>query len=221
MRTKTLLLTAALGAAGVASSMAQGTVFSVNAVGYVNVTLAPKLNLIANPLVSADNTINGLFSSGIQGGFPDGFTVYKFNGNGFQLTSYDSLGGGFSPASVASQTVLPGEGVFVANPKTTALTVTFVGEVMQGNLANAYPKGLSIRSSQVPQEGTAEQLGFTGKDGDTIYQFDSTKQAYKISAYDSLGGGWSPALGTLKVGDAFFLKAAAAGSWNRTFSVNQ
>ena len=47
MRTKTLLLTAALSAAGIASSMAQ--VYSVNAVGYVNTPLVTGFNLISNP----------------------------------------------------------------------------------------------------------------------------------------------------------------------------
>ena len=47
MRTKTLLLTAALAAAGVVSSMAQ--VYSVNSVGYVNLTLPNGFSMIANP----------------------------------------------------------------------------------------------------------------------------------------------------------------------------
>jgi len=220
MRTKTLLLTAALSAAGVASSMAQGTVFSVNAVGYVNTTVGPKFSLIANPLTASDNTIGGLFGTGIQGTVPDGFQVFRFVGTSFVNATYDSLNGAFGPASVASQSILPGEGVFVRNPLSTAVTITFVGEVSQGTLANAYPKGFSIRSSQVPQAGTAQALGFNGNDGDQIFQFDNTKQVYVSSTFDGLNNAWGPALGNLQVGEAFFLKAAAAGSWNRTFSVN-
>jgi len=220
MRTKTLLLTAALSAAGVASSMAQGTVFSVNAVGYVNTTVAPKFSLISNPLTASDNTIGGLFTSGIQGTIPDGFTVYRFVGTTFVTASYDSLNGAFGPSSVTSQVLLPGEGVFVRNPGTAAVTITFVGEVPQGNLANTYPKGFSIRASQVPQSGTAQALGFVGVNGDQIFQFNTTTQAYTSSTYDDLNAAWGPALGTLGVGEAFFLKAAAGGTWSRTFSVN-
>jgi hypothetical protein len=71
MRTKTLLLTAALSAAGVATSMAQ--VYSVNAVGYVNTQLVPGLNLISNPLEAADNKIKTLLT-----GVPVNTQVYRF-----------------------------------------------------------------------------------------------------------------------------------------------
>ena len=47
MRTKTLLLTAVLGIASAASSMAQA-VYSVNVVGYVNLTLKRGFNAVAN-----------------------------------------------------------------------------------------------------------------------------------------------------------------------------
>src|SRR5437763_15367210 len=57
MRTKTLLLTAAVLAAGLGASVAQ-TVFSVNAVGYVNVTIKPGYNLICNPLNGSNNVIS-------------------------------------------------------------------------------------------------------------------------------------------------------------------
>src|SRR5947207_10303632 len=48
MRTKTLLLTAALAAAGAASAMAQN-VYSVNAVGYANVSVPSGFSMIACP----------------------------------------------------------------------------------------------------------------------------------------------------------------------------
>src|SRR4030095_8039390 len=98
---------------------------------------------------------------------------------------------------------------------------TFVGEVPQGTLNNAYPKGLSIRSSMVPQKGTAAELGFVGVDGDQINQFDTTKQSYDVSTFDALENNWLPDLKPLEVGDAFFLRAANGGTWTRTFSVNQ
>src|SRR5688572_21786285 len=78
MRTKTLLLTAALAAAGLTSSMAQ-SVFSVNAVGFVNVTVpASAFALLANPLnqptndlasVLADAPVNTLVFDYINGAF--------------------------------------------------------------------------------------------------------------------------------------------------------
>jgi hypothetical protein len=217
MRTKTLLLTAAVTAAGVATSMAQ--VFSVNAVGYVNTTLRPKYNLISNPLRASNNTIGELFKN-VEGGVPNGFQVYKFNGTGFTTATFDDLSLTFEPPAAAAQTVLPGEGVFVNNPTTTDKKLTFVGEVEQGALVNPIPAGLSIRSSQVPQEGTVTALGMpNGANGDQIYQFVPATQSYNTATFDDLDNAWDKVI-TLKVGEAVFLKRAAAASWNRTFSVN-
>jgi hypothetical protein len=210
MRTKTLLLTAALSAAGVATSMAQ--VYSVNAVGYVNTALKPGYNLISNPLIAANNTIGNLFKD-----LPDGTQVYKYDGTRFATATKDET---YLPTTAANLNVMPGEGVFVKLPAsaTAGATVTFVGEVPQGTLTIDLPKGLSIRSSIVPQAGTADALGLPAQDGDQFYQFDPATQKYRTSTYD---GGWFPALAPLKVGEAFFLKRVNAGTWTRTFSVNQ
>ena len=221
MRTKTLLLTAALSAAGVATSMAQ--VYSVNAVGYVNTTLNPGFNLISNPLDAEDNSIQGLF--GAVGAQAPGMQVYKFVNGTYVIALYDDLAEppSFQPPAAAATEVNPGEGVFVRNPLTTPLTVTFVGEVMQGDLITPIPPGLSILSSKVPQAGTATELGLTGVPGDQFYQFTPT--GYRISLFDDLEDppAWVPALNPLKVGEAFFFRSAstAARDWTRSFSVNQ
>jgi hypothetical protein len=78
MRTKALLLAAAFAAAGVATSVAQ--VYSVNAVGYVNVTLPPGFSLVSNPLNAGtgNNTVSKLFSN-IQGGVPGGTRVFIYD----------------------------------------------------------------------------------------------------------------------------------------------
>src|ERR1700691_5229746 len=65
MRTKTMLLSALLGTLGSVSVMAQSTnVYSLNAVGYINITIYPGFNMISCPLIaSPDNTINTLLSN--------------------------------------------------------------------------------------------------------------------------------------------------------------
>jgi len=217
MRTKALLLTAALSAAGVATSMAQ--VYSVNAVGYVNTEIKPGFNLVSNPLTATDNSIANLFK-----GVPADTAVYKYTSTGFKIASYDGDVQAFTPADAAALTVVPGEGVFVKNPTTAPFTITFVGEVSQNTgatpLSHSIPKGLSIQSSQVPQAGTATDLGLVGAADDTIYQFDSTAQNYKIYSYDGDVGAWSPTLVPLKVGEAFFFKSTLGGTWTRSFTVN-
>ncbi len=61
-----MLLSALLGTLGSVSLMAQSTnVYSLNAVGYINVTIDPGYNIISCPLIaSPDNTINTLLTNG-------------------------------------------------------------------------------------------------------------------------------------------------------------
>ncbi|MDX1953026.1 MAG: hypothetical protein SFY81_12665 [Verrucomicrobiota bacterium] len=216
MRTKTLLLTAALASAGLVSSMAQ-QVFSVNAVGYVNKTLVPGFNLVANPLTASNNTIESLFA-----GLPDSTRVLKFTGSTFATAQFDELEGSYG--ANGALTVTPGEGVFVFIPGNQNQTITFVGEVATGtSIVNPIAQGFSIKSSKVPKAGTAEALGLQGADGDKIFQFNESTQQYRTSGYDELNGGWDPALQPLEVGEAFFYFKAAAGTvnWTQSFSVSE
>jgi hypothetical protein len=219
MRTKALLLTAALSAAGVATSMAQA-VYSVNAVGYVNTACPPGFSLISNPLKATDNAISTLFK-----GVPADTVIYKYNGTTWVGATFDGDVLAFLPADAAAQTVVPGEGVFIKNPTATAFTITFVGEVSQNPaagtpLSHAIPKGLSVQSSEVPQAGTADSLGLVGKADDALYQFNTTTQAYATYSYDGDVGAWGPPLASLKVGEAFFYKSVLGGTWTRDFNVN-
>src|SRR5438046_1261359 len=97
MRTKALLLADAFAAAGVATSMAQ--IYSVNAVGYVNVTLDAGFNMVSNPLNAADNTVGGLFKN-ITPSIPPGFKVFVFNNTtgAFNTVSWNDLDSVFEPA---------------------------------------------------------------------------------------------------------------------------
>jgi hypothetical protein len=215
MRTKTLLLTAALSAAGIATSMAQTPVYSVNAVGYVNTPLVKGFNMISNPL---NNTApNGNVVSNLFAALPGGSQVFVFNGKGFDLADVDALGGGIAGPG-AGKEVPPGNGVFVNVEANT--TFTFVGEVPQGTLHNPVPTGFSIKGSQVPQSGTVVALGYPGTEGDQIFQFDELTQKYKPVIGFNLGA-WDADV-TLEVGDAVFINnPGAAKDWTRTFSVNQ
>jgi hypothetical protein len=222
MRTKALLLAAAFAAAGVATSMAQ--VYSVNAVGYVNVNIDAGYNMISNPLNAADNTVGNLFKN-ITGTIPGGLKVFIFDattGN-FITVQYDDLDAKFIPDIDAARTLTPGNGVFVFNPTATQLKLTFVGEVPQGPLSNPLPKGFSIKATQVPQEGKPDVLGLPGTAGDKVYRYNKTTKAYDTFTFDDLDLKWipDPGLPVIPVGEAFFLfRATSAGTWARTFSVN-
>ena len=108
MRTKTLLLSVALGAAGAASSWAQTPVYSVNAVGYVNLTVTNSFQMIANQLNAADSKISTFLPSP-----PGGTQIFAWNGLGFDTFEYIA-GIGWFPNGDA--TLTPGGGVFLHNP---------------------------------------------------------------------------------------------------------
>jgi hypothetical protein len=215
MRTKTLLLTAALTAAGIAPSMAQ--VYSVNAVGYVNVSLplasgrSSTFALISNPL----NATNNLLTTVIPAP-PDTTRIYLFRSGSFEIHEF-SFG-----AWDSDTTINPGEGFFLELDNASAsnpTVITFVGEVPQGTLDNPLPSGFSLRASIVPQAGllTAD-LGLTPGEGDRTYQYDRTTQAYDISEFSF--GAWDSEP-TVQVAESFWYENLnAAATWSRTFSVN-
>jgi len=62
-------------------------------------------------------------------------------------------------------------------------------------------------------------LKFPAADGDVIYQYDTAAQKYKAANGFEFGefAGGDP---TIAVGEGFFVSKSAAGSWDRTFSVN-
>jgi len=209
MRTKSLLFAAALSLAGVASAVAQNNVYSVNAVGYVNLTVPAGFSMIANPLNSTNNTIGTLVT------LPRFSQLFKWNGTSFDIATMTGSGWDHPEFTLA-----PGEGAFVSVG--SQQTMTFVGEVLQGNLANAIPAGFSIRSSQVPQTGDVTALGLTPalKRFDQLFKWNPGTSQYDIYSLGS-GGVWNPSTPTVNVGESFFLSTSAGGSWTRTFSVNQ
>merc|ERR1712202_39114 len=194
MRTKALILTAFVGALGIAGASAQ--VYSVNAVGYVNKSIPAGFSIVANPLNNGGNKVSDVF-----GANPGSLTVYRFG-----------------DAAVA-----PGEGFFVLNSGDAAVNITFVGEVPQGDLSNGLPQGFSIRSSQVPQEGKLDvDLGFPTDEAVTVYQFGAA--GYTISAYDSDFEEWDtdstqgPVVG---VAEGFWVLRDSATNWTRSFSTSE
>jgi hypothetical protein len=204
-----------LGIAGIASTSAQ--VYSVNAVGYINVRIPNGFSMVANQLIAADNKVPALFPAA-----PDGLTVYKWNPAAatFDSSSYLAL---LSLWSNPDLSLAPGEGAFVLNPG-TAYTNTFVGEVPTGTLTTSLARGFNIASSQVPQSGQVDTvLGLTAMDGLTIYQYDNSVANYVSSSYLALLSIWAPAPPTPAVGEAFWVLVPGTGAavnWTREFSIN-
>jgi len=220
MRTKALVAAAALLAAGALSSMAQSNVYSLNVVGYINYTLNPGFNLIANQLdldgTGANNTVTTTFGTQL----PSGSTVYAFNAGTYAnpAANYSTKGGWVGGVAAANAALAPGKGVFVNVP--SASTITMVGNVLQGALSNPFAAGFNIRSSIVPQAGLLQtDLLYTPATGDLVYQFSSATQTYLPTRSYSTKGGWTPVQPTIGVGEAFFLNSSAGVTWTRNFTI--
>jgi hypothetical protein len=230
MRTKTLLLTAAVLAAGLSASVAQ-SVYSVNAVGYVNVTVKPGYNLIANPLNGTNNQVGTVLPAG---GLPDDTELLSWN-SGLQDFNqaifvagglwYDQLG------NPATDVLNPGRGFFLKSAAGGDLTVTFVGEVPQGGLTNVIGSNFGFYSSIVPQSAGLSSMGFPGVVDMTYQTFNPLTQDYDqaftyVGASVDYPSGWAdpnfnPADPTPAVAQGFLISnPGAPQSWGRTFSVN-
>lgn len=235
MRTKTLLLAAVALVAGISASVAQ-TVYSVNAVGYVNLTLKTGYNLIANPLNGTNNNINTTIPVA-----PADSLIIRWNSTSQSFlaaeTYFDvgdpAVNGWYDGALNRSAAVIaPGEGFFIFLPSpNNNYVITFVGEVPQGNLTNAIPSNYSFKSSIVPQSVAIENVGFPGR-ADMLYiEWNPMTQSYlaALTYFDvgdpQVNGFYDGALNrvypTPAVGQGFIIfNPGPALSWGRTFSVN-
>lgn len=216
MRTKTLLLSAAALAATVVSSMA-ANVYSVNVVGYINVTLPPGFNMLSNPLDLDGTGTNNTFNTALANAFSDNggnYTLaYKF-ANGAFTGPYYSIGGQW----FSNPSLNPGEGAFVQNNTGGNVTVTFVGTVLT-NQSVALPAGYNIASSPMPLTGgVGSTLQLTNlTDNDLIYTWDPVGQSY-VGPDFSEGGQWFPEP-TIAPGQAFFVSTQNSDTWVQSFTV--
>jgi hypothetical protein len=220
MRTKVLLCAAAL-AASLASSMAQSNVYSLNVVGYYNITLgAGQKVMIANQLNTTNNTIGSLLAPPMVS---NGDHLFKYSG-GFVAYAYSTDDGQWDPDPNA--TMNPGESAFYVAAQNT--TLTFVGEVMQGSLTNTLPINTKVlRSSIVPQSGgISSVLGVPFDNGDHLFVYNPAQNSgpYVAYAYSTDDGQWDPQEPIINVGQGFFyVKSPTAlpanANWVRNFTV--
>jgi hypothetical protein len=189
----------------------------------VNLTFkAGEYTLFCNPLNAATNKYSALFASA-----PNSTRIFKWSASTTPQAFKISTKVGPVWSGDGDLELKPGEGAFIQVPGTTDLTVTFVGEVMQGDTLTVplYP-GFNLVASMVPIEGkVATDLKFPIKGNDKIYKFSGANGGtYDIKTYLAIGAGtWSPGgvEPVMKVGEGFFASVAAAANWTRSFSVNQ
>jgi len=209
MRTKTLALSAVLGMLGAAAALGQN-VYSLNTVGFINVTLPPGYSIVTCPLIcSPDNTIATLLnnsSGAYQSGSKSG-KVYQYdNGVGYSATDTASVAsGGTAGWSLnGTETINPGQAVFFFNPVNlrtgTNMLATFVGVVPQANIAPAanFPNGMTnflvpgynLVGSMIPVSGdivTSPVSQLPGTSSEFVFVWDPTVVAGAQNGYGTQG----------------------------------
>jgi hypothetical protein len=232
MRTRTLLLSAAAIAAGLASSQAQSNVFSANVVGYVNVVLPGngKFALIANPF---DDGNGNQLTNILNGALPKQSQVLTWNGASFNI-----IAKGGSPAVWGSSVPLvPGAGFFVRNGNPGSLvpdlTNTFVGSIVVpngGSVTNSLPIGFTLNGTPIPYAGNIAIIGQNGGDTNMDFGGPLTKQSQILTwsvagqTYNIAAKGGSPALWgatvTIQPTDGFFVNNKSGPATNAVETLN-
>jgi hypothetical protein len=232
MRTIKALACAAALVAGLATAVAQSNVYSLNVVGYYNVSVPQGgLNLLANQLNTTNNTLGALIPTAVDYTYIYMYSNGAYNGN--QYLSPANYGNGWD---YPNWVINPGQAFTIKDFNTPGgQSFTFVGEVLQGSLVNNVLTGpsadvnLCFRSSMVPQAGTLTgDLKVPPEDYDYVYVWDSVAQKYNGNQYLSpanYGNGWDsadPNGPVIGVGQAFAYKKFGnnvLSSWIRNFTV--
>lgn len=209
MRTKTLLLAVAALAAGIASSVAQSNVYSVNIVGYVNKGLTTQATFISSPLDNGTNDLNSLLP-----GLAKNSTASFWTGSAFTNATKGATV--WTPNFAVSN----GVGFFVTSK--TILTNTFVGNVIVGpggSVTNHLLAGISTAvASMIPYAGDLNTTNI----GLGVLAKNSTASFWAGSYYTNSTKGatiWTPAL-PINVADGFFLNSKTAVDWIQNLPAN-
>jgi len=221
MRTKVLLGLAAL-AVGLSTSVAQN-VYSLNVVGYYNVSVKGNagFTLCANQLVNGTNGINQVIPTADVGA-----QVLTFVNNDYVADIFDGTAWLDANSGDPSTTSLPtGKGFFFGTAGGSPnSTLTFVGEVRQGDVSLALPGGTSLVGTTTPQAlELSAANSFPQSVGAQVLYFDNTISDY--IAYINDGTQWldansgNPVVLTPAVGQGWFWQDVGANSWTRNFTV--
>jgi hypothetical protein len=237
MRTKTMLLSALLGALGSVSVMAQTNVYSLNAVGYINVTLSPGFNIVACPLWATDpsgatdNTISNLLGLNTNGQYKK-WQIYNWDPTSVPPTFVQESGTPSGWLFGGTNTINPGQAVWIENPSNITTTATFVGTVPTGSVTNPIYPGYNLIGSIVPASGdlltnsiTLLTNSVTPTKKDEIYTYNSlTTNFTQYSAGGSpvtwvVGG--DPILPSVGTGFWYESQSTATNYWVENYSVSQ
>lgn len=216
MRTKTLLLTAALAGLGVA---ANADVTSVNYVGYINGPIPQGYSIRCSGFRGGARDIVTLMPAP-----PCAVTVYEIDDDGTtRIGNWDTVYQSWDNPTVQ---ILHGQAIVVKSDCAFNNTFTGTGDENKyyggGQVRNDItPRSASrsvLRSNPVPMAGLlTTQLGFTPLDDVTVYQL---KGGTIISAWDHTYQSWNPAEPNIDLGEGFFVVGAPKDQpWPQNFAV--
>lgn len=214
MRTKTVLCAAALAAGIATSAVAQSNVYSLNVVGYYNVSVAANQTvLVGNQLNTTNNNLPGVIPAP-----PPGSQFQYFTGGGLTAYVFDDVDLQWEPDATGVN-LSPGHGGYFKSP--VATTVTFVGEVKQGSLTNTFTKNqYVVLASQVPIGTNLVGMQLSGEPGDQIQTYNNGFSAFVFDDVDLQWEPGNPGGPTIPVGGAFFYrKAGNSTTWVQNFTV--
>jgi hypothetical protein len=243
MRTKTLLLSTLLGAIGTVAVHAQ-SVYSLNAVGYINVTLYPGFNMITVPLMtSPDNTVGTVLNN--ASGSLTGCHVYFWSpSSGYSEDTAKNVGSGFTDTTNVNgwsfngtNVAGPGVGFWFQNNFSSNLTLTFVGTVPSGPITNTLVPGFNLVGSAVPMSGDIASNTISALTnyniGDDVYTYTTTN-AIPYTKYSTANppfghtgynNNWTaagdPILANFGEGFWYQNNSATDVQWVENFSVSQ
>jgi len=224
-------------AASLASSMAQN-VYSLNVVGYVNVTLpSHQFTAVANPL---DASMGGTLATG-----NDMTNLFNINttspalANGSSIAQFVSAANDYSTAIGyvgltkkwgGNFSMPPGKAALFFNNGASATVVTFTGQVPQGtyNVATLGSHQFSLVGSPIPIGGNITNsttvAGLVPSNGDSAATFNSAANDWNTaSGWVQLTKKWgNTASSTIAVGQGFlyFNNGGSANNWVSNFTVN-
>jgi len=187
-----MLISALLGALGSVSVMAQTNVYSINTVGYMNMTLVNGYNVITVPLITPTdtngsyNTIGDLFPNGTGTGGPfnsDQILFLQPNGSFVTLQGRGvGVGGtGWYPSGSYTNQLLPGTAVWYNRTGATT-NITVVGTVPTGSVTNPLTAGVNLVGSIVPLVGDLYSNAVAGNDG--VHGFTNVSSGDQLSLFD-------------------------------------
>jgi hypothetical protein len=217
MRTKALLGLAAL-AVGLSTSVAQN-VYSLNVVGYVNVSLHNgQLSFLSLPVAPVDGNFN-ITNTIVLDSSQAFASLFHWAGTAWDTAIPSWTGTAWDTPMVISN----GTGFFIASQADS--TLTFVGQVPQGAIQYSIPVGLSTLANQVPVS-TNFPGAAVGGIFDNMFTWDAVGQAWSSTIWSYNGTAWDSGAGSnpngplLNPGDAvFYLNANTAINFTQNFTV--